>query len=91
VAPTNEAIRQLKSELLPHPWCSPDPGPFNYHMYGPVKEAFHGRKFASDDIVKDTVSMWLLSHLKIFFTDGISRIVNHHTICVEKRGDYIEK
>jgi hypothetical protein len=23
--------------------------------------------------------------------DGIRRIVNHHTICVEKRGDYIEK
>jgi len=37
------------------------------------------------------VHMWLWSYLKIFFTDGISGIVNHHTICVEKWGDYIEK
>jgi len=42
VAPTNEAIRQLKSERLPHPWHNPDPAPFNYHMFGPVKEALHG-------------------------------------------------
>jgi len=84
VEPTNEAIRQLKFELLPHPWYSPDPAPFDYHMFGPVKEASHGWKFVSDDIVKDMVHVWLWSHLKIFFTDGISRILNHHIMCWEK-------
>ena len=59
--------------------------------FGPVQEALHGWKYVSDNIVKDMVHMWLWSHLKISFTDGIRRIVNHHKICVEKRGDYIQK
>jgi hypothetical protein len=34
---------------------------------------------------------WLLSQLKTFFADGIRRLVNRYTICVENRGDYVDK
>jgi histone-lysine N-methyltransferase SETMAR len=38
VAATNEAIRQLKFELLPHPPYSLDLAPSDYHMFGPTKK-----------------------------------------------------
>jgi hypothetical protein len=44
VAATVEAIRQLKFELLPP-----------IHMFGPLKEASHVRRFASGDDVKDAM------------------------------------
>jgi len=28
---------------------------------------------------------------KTFFADGIRRLAHHYTVCIEKRGDYIEK
>jgi hypothetical protein len=28
---------------------------------------------------------------KPFFADGIRRLVDSYTVCVEKRGDYVEK
>jgi hypothetical protein len=66
-----EAIRQLKFELLTHPPYILDLAPSNYHMLGPLKEALRGRRFTSDDEVKDTVHMWLPSQLKSLFADGI--------------------
>jgi hypothetical protein len=60
-------------------------------MFGPLKEASHVRRFASGDDVKDAMHKWLRSESKTFFADGIKRLVSCYTICVEKRGDYVEK
>jgi hypothetical protein len=43
MASTIEAIRQLKFELPPHPPHSPDLGPSDYHVFGPLKEALSVR------------------------------------------------
>jgi hypothetical protein len=59
-------------------------------MFGPLKEALLGWRFASNDEIKDTCT-WLRSQPKTCFADGIRRLVNHYTVCVEKRADYVEK
>jgi hypothetical protein len=33
--------------------------PSDYHVFGPLKEALHGRRYASDYEVQDRVHMWL--------------------------------
>ena len=86
-AATVEAMAHLKFEHLPHPLYSPS----DYHMFGQLKEALHGWRFASDNELKDTVHMWLQSQLKTFFTVGIRRLVNHYTKCTGKSSDYVEK
>ena len=48
-----EPMGQLKFVLLPHPPYSLDPAPLYYKMFGPLKEALHGRRFSGDDLVKD--------------------------------------
>jgi len=42
MAATVQAIRQLKSELLPHLPYIPDLAPSDYFMFGPLKEALCG-------------------------------------------------
>jgi hypothetical protein len=53
------AIIQLKFKILPHPPNNPDIAPSDYHVFGPLKEALHGCRFASEDEVKDAMHMWL--------------------------------
>jgi len=61
IAATTEAIRQLKLEFLPHLPFSPNLAPMKYHVFGALKEAYHGLRPASDDEVKETVHKWLQS------------------------------
>lgn len=49
----HSAIRELKFELLPRSQHSPDTVPSDYRIFGPIKEAFSGRRFAGDVAVKD--------------------------------------
>jgi len=62
----------------------------DYHVFGTIKEALHGRRYASDYEVQDMVHVWLLSQPKTSFSDGIKRIVNCCKICAEKEWLYWE-
>jgi hypothetical protein len=58
----------------------------DYHMCGPLKEALHGQRSASDDEVKVMLCTWPQSKPKTFFAGGIRKLVNCYTLCIEKRG-----
>jgi hypothetical protein len=60
-------------------------------MFGPPTDAFRGRRFASDGEVKSAVHTWLRSQPRIFLADGMRRLLNRYTMCVEIRGDYGDK
>ena len=65
--------------------------PSNIHLFGPMKEYFRGQKFAGDDEVMEAVQSWLKATLKVFFLEGIRKLVDRWTKCVAKQGDYGEK
>ena len=50
---------------MAHPPYSPDLSPPDYHLFGPLKEAFRGRPFTSDLEVKEALHAWLAVQLKI--------------------------
>ena len=50
-----ETLRKLKIEVMAHPPYNRDPAPSNYHLFGPFKEVFRGRRFTSDQEVKEAV------------------------------------
>ena len=56
---TVATITDLHFECLPHPPCSPDLAPSDFHMFGPLKEAMGGKKFRSDEEVRHAVHEWL--------------------------------
>ena len=50
---TVNTIRQLNWEVLEHPAYSSDLAPSDFHLFGPLKNALRGRRFAADDEVKE--------------------------------------
>jgi hypothetical protein len=65
--PHTAALTQLKLEqlgwkTLEHPPYSPDLSPFDFHVFGPLKEALEGERFNDDAGVEAYVRSWLLTH-----------------------------
>lgn len=90
-AHTVETLQRLNFEVLDHPPYSPDLAPSDFHLFGPLKDALRGHRFLTDQSVKDAVHSWLVSQSKTFYSEGIRKLVKRWDICIEKRGDYIEK
>jgi len=64
---TVATTKELSFECLPHPPCSPDLAPNDFHVFGPLKEAMGGKSFRSDEEVQQAVHEWLQSQPKYFF------------------------
>ena len=90
-AATVQTVQQLGFKLLQHPPNSPGLVPSDYHIFGPLKEALRGRRFTSDEGVKEAVHTWLREQLKSFFSAGIQKLVERYNKCIVLQGDYIEK
>lgn len=88
---TVATITDLKFECLPHPPYSPDLAPSDFHLFGPLKEAMGGRKFHSDEEVRNAVHEWLRRRPKAFFSAGIQALPKRWRTCIERGGDYVEK
>jgi histone-lysine N-methyltransferase SETMAR len=58
---TAKKIMNLRLECIPHPAYSPDLAPSDYHVFGPLKEAVGGKKFSTDDEIKEAMHRWLRS------------------------------
>jgi len=77
--------------VLEHPAYSPDLAPSDYHLFGPLKDALTGRRFTSDEGVKEAVHEWLAAQAKTFFSEGIQKLLERWNKCIAKHGKYIEK
>jgi len=88
---TINTIRQLNWEVFEHHAYSPYLAPSDVHLFGPLKNALRGRRFAADDEVKEAVHNWLRNQPQTFFSNGIKKLTNRCAKCIEKKGDYTEK
>jgi len=46
----------------------------DFHLFGPLKNAQRGRRFAADDEVKEAVHDWLRIQPQTFFSNGIKSL-----------------
>jgi hypothetical protein len=65
--------------------------PSDCHLFGPLKDALRGRRFTSDEGVKEAVHEWLAAQPKTFFSEGIQKLLDRWNKCIAKHGEYIEK
>jgi hypothetical protein len=63
--PTIDTIQQLNWEVLEHPAHSADLAPSDFHLFGPLKDALRGHRFANDDEVKGAEQNWLHNQANI--------------------------
>ena len=62
-----QTLVKLGFKVLEHPVYSSDLAPSDYHLFGPLKGALKGRRFTSDEGVKEAVHEWLAAQPKTFF------------------------
>jgi histone-lysine N-methyltransferase SETMAR len=74
-----------------HPLYSPDLAPSDCHLFGALKDALRGHRFATDQHMQEVAHSWLRNASKTFFSEGINTLVACWNKCIGKQGDYIEK
>ncbi|GFU50562.1 histone-lysine N-methyltransferase SETMAR [Trichonephila clavipes] len=64
---TQIELDKLKWETLDHPPYCPDMSPCDFHVFGPLKKHLKGKRFKSDDVLKDTVKDCVLPQPQEFW------------------------
>jgi hypothetical protein len=68
-----------------------DPAPSDYYLFTSLKKHMGGKKFSSDEEVKETVDKWTKEVAAEFYEAGIKKLICRLTTCIERKGDYVEK
>jgi histone-lysine N-methyltransferase SETMAR len=91
-AARTEAMLQVFGwEVSEHPEYSPDLAPSDFHFLPKLKEFLGGRRFKSDEEVKDAVKVWLNGLAAEVYDEGIQKLVTRYDKCLNVGGDYVQK
>lgn len=88
--PVKDALKSLGWDVLSHPPYSPDLAPSDYHLFASMGHALAEQHFANFEEVKKWLDEWFGSKDKRFFWDGIHKLPERWTKCVESNGQYFE-
>ncbi|GFS90301.1 histone-lysine N-methyltransferase SETMAR [Trichonephila clavipes] len=69
-------LDKFKWETLDHLPYSSDMSPRDFYVLGPLKKHLKGKRFNSDDVLKDTVKDWVSSQPQEFWEQGIMWFVH---------------
>jgi len=90
-ANSQAAIRHCGFQQLNHPPYSPHLAPSDYFLFRVKKKFLRGKRFSSEEEVKEAVTTWFEEQSKDFFSRGIKSLQQKWAKCIELLGDYIEK
>jgi [histone H3]-lysine36 N-dimethyltransferase SETMAR len=85
------ALHKVGFNILNHPPYSPDLAPSDYYLFPKMKKELRGKKFTSDEEVKDAVSAHFADKDKTFFYEDIHKLIDRSAKCIRVAGEYIEK
>jgi histone-lysine N-methyltransferase SETMAR len=66
-AKSQAAIRQCGFQQLNHPPYSPDLAPSDYFLFRVMNKFLRGKRFSTDEKVKEAVTTWFEGAVKRFF------------------------
>ncbi len=85
---TQQKIRDLGWEVLPHPPYSPDLAPSDYHLFRSLQHFLRGKQYGSVQEISQDISRFFTSKPAGFYVKGISRLQERWEKVVEFEGDY---
>lgn len=88
---TVDLLQNFGWNVITHPPYSPDLAPSDYHLFPKLKEHLSGRRFCSDDEVKDEVLRFLKGMAASWYDMGIIKLPQRLQKCIDRNGDYVEK
>ena len=71
-----------------HPPYSPDLSPCDYAIFGLLKKALRGKRFTSEDDVKQYVRNWFTTQPWEFYETAIHCLVSQWDKCLNSQGQY---
>jgi len=90
-AKTQEKIQNFRWDLIDHPPYSPDLAPSDYFLFLHFKQWISGQRFESDEELQTATINWFNCQAASFYEEGLKRLVQRYTKCLEVEGDYVEK
>jgi hypothetical protein len=65
--------------------------PSDFQLFPKLKKFLGGRRFKSDEEVKDAVKEWLNGLAAEVYDEGIQKLFTRYDKCLNVGGDYVEK
>ena len=84
-------IRSFGWEKIDHPPYSQDLALSDFHLFRHIKEFLGGKRFATDDEMKNAVQDWLSSQAADDYDLGIQKLVERYDKCLKRCGNNVEK
>ena len=84
-------LHELKWQLLLHPAYSPDLALSDFHLFGPLKDPFRGRRFGHESKLKSAMNKVVKTMSKDWFKQEIKKAAECWRKCIDLQGDYVEK
>lgn len=86
---TQQKIRDLGWELLPHPPYSPDISPSDYCLFRSMQHFLSGKTFRNIDGIKTGLLEFFASKPTSFYKEAIENLVSRWSVVIDNDGDYI--
>jgi len=84
-------LRDLSSELLEHPPCSPDLALSDFCLFPKLKLFLAGQRFSSNQEAIAAVEGYFADLTNNHYRDGIMALEHCWNKCISLKGDYVEK
>lgn len=85
---TQEKIKELQWEVLPHPPYSPDLAPTDYHLFRSLEHSLRNKAFSSEEEVRKHLESYFASQTKEFFKRGIENLQEKWQCVADNNGEY---
>ena len=85
-----DTISALRWDVLSHPPYSPDLAPSDYHLFASMGHALAEQRFCSYEEVGKWLDGWMASKNERFYWQGIHKLPERWSKCVESNGAYFE-
>lgn len=86
---TQEALKTLNWEVLPHPPYSPDIAPTDYYLFRCLSNDLAGASFKTDAELEKWLEVWFAHQDPSFYRHGIEKLVERWQTVIDKEGNYV--
>lgn len=88
---TQEKIKEINLELLPHPPYSPDIAPSDYHLFRSLEHSLRNKNFTSLTQVRNHLDAFFISKEPDFYKRGIEKLPKLWRNVINNDGHYLPK
>lgn len=88
---TQEKLRELHINPIPHPPYSPDLSPSDFYLFSALKASFKDKNFTNDDELITHVTEWSSNKDQEFYRKAFMELPSRWQRCIDAEGNYFNR